>query len=312
MESIKHYSVLLEESIEALNINKDGIYVDGTLGRGGHSSIILSKLDKGYLYCFDRDEKAIAESNERLHKISDKYKIIHANFSLIKEKLNELNIDKIDGLLLDLGVSSPQFDEASRGFSYRFDALLDMRMDQSSEITAQKVVNDYTYEQLVRIFYEYGEEKYSKQIARKIEKAREIKPITTTFELVDIIKSALPSKVLSSKGHPAKKVFQAIRIEVNNELNELRIVLDKAIGMLKPNGRLVIISFQSLEDRIVKEAFNKVGKQKKTDKRIPLRPDQIEELEYRVITTKPILASNKELEENNRSHSAKLRVLERK
>lgn len=308
---MEHYSVLLEESIHYLNIKEDGIYVDGTLGRAGHSSAILSQLTKGHLYAFDKDQEAIIKSEQRLQDIGSNYTLIHRDFSFMKEELEKRGVDKVDGILLDLGVSSPQFDEASRGFSYRFDAALDMRMDQSQSLSAYEVVNEYRYEDLVRIFYQYGEEKFAKQIARKIEKRRMEKPIKTTFELVDVIKSSLPAKVLNAKGHPAKKVFQAIRIEVNNELQSVKQVLEEMLPLLKVNGRCCVISFHSLEDRIVKEIFNSFSKEEKVDKRLPLLPEQIESKPYRLVERKPIIAKTKELEENNRSHSAKLRVIER-
>lgn len=308
---MKHYSVLLKESVDALNIRKDGIYVDGTLGRAGHSSEILKQIPQGHLYAIDRDLQAIEESRERLMAIGENFTLIHTNFSNVKSELEKSGVYEIDGMVLDLGVSSPQFDEASRGFSYRFDAPLDMRMDQTQSLTAYEVVNNWSYEELVKIFYRYGEDNFSKQIARKIEKAREEKPIETTFELVDVIKSALPAKVRNAKGHPAKKIFQAIRIAVNDELNELETVLEEALSLLKPGGRLSVISFHSLEDRIVKETFQRYGKAKKVDKRIPVMPNEIQEEPYKIITRKPILPSEEELEENNRSHSAKLRVIER-
>lgn len=308
---MKHYSVLLEESIEALQLHDGGTYVDGTLGRGGHSSLILKYLHNGHLYAFDRDQKAIDESMLRLKEIGSNFTLIHANFSCLKRELNKYGIHEIDGMVLDLGVSSPQFDEAERGFSYRYDAPLDMRMDQSQSLDAKTIVNTWDYHDLVKIFFQYGEDKFSKQIARKIEQRRVEKPIETTFELVDIIRSALPSKVLNSKGHPAKKIFQAIRIAVNDELQELRLVLEDALSLLSVNGRLAVISFHSLEDRIVKECFHSYASVPKVDKRIPLLPSQIEEAPYRLINKKVILPSAQELEENNRSHSAKLRIIER-
>ncbi len=306
-----HYSVLLKECIDNLNIQPDGIYVDGTLGRAGHSIEIAKKLNNGTLYGFDKDQTALEQSRIVLKDVIDKCILIHSDFSKIKEKLLEKGIDQVDGILLDIGVSSPQFDDAARGFSYRFDARLDMRMDQSQDLSAYEVVNTYSYHDLVRIFFQYGEEKFSKQIARKIEKAREDKPITTTFELVDIIKSALPSKILNKKGHPAKQVFQALRIEVNDELNALKEVIAKAIELLAVDGRLCIITFHSLEDRIVKEMFNSYCKEESVDKRIPLLPSEIKQADYKLVNKKPIIASKEELEENNRSHSAKLRVIER-
>ena len=307
----KHYSVLLSECLEGLAIRADGIYVDGTLGRGGHSAQILQRIPKGHLYAFDRDETAIKESKERLLSIASNFTLIHNQFSMLKEELSNRGIYQIDGMLLDLGVSSPQFDDGERGFSYRYDAPLDMRMDQSQQKNAYDVVNSYDYHELVRIFYQYGEEKFAKQIARNIEKQRAIKPIATTFELVEVIKASLPAKVLNKKGHPAKKVFQAIRIEVNDELKEIETVLQDAMDMLSVGGRLCVISFQSLEDRIVKEAFHERSTPKKVDKRIPMLPQDIETVDYRLVNRKPIIASEEELEENNRSHSAKLRIIER-
>lgn len=308
---MKHYSVLLKESIEMLNIQPDGIYIDGTLGRGGHSSEILKRLKGGHLFAFDRDATAIIESKQRLSEISDSFTCIHANFSSMKQMMNRYGIDKVDGILLDLGVSSPQFDEAQRGFSYRFDAPLDMRMDQEQALNAAEIVNTWSYEQLVTIFYRYGEEKFAKQIARAIERQRLIEPIETTLQLVDVIKSALPQKVLNKKGHPAKKVFQAIRIAVNDELGELKQALNDGLSLLKPNGRFCVISFHSLEDRMVKEAFVSASSVPNLDKRIPLLPDEIPTSDYRLVHKKPITAENTELDENNRSHSAKLRTIER-
>lgn len=306
---MKHYSVLLNESIEGLHIKEDGIYVDGTLGRGGHSLEIVKRLTTGHLYCFDRDETAIIESKERLAAYLDRITFIHAPFSQLKSALAQYDVYEIDGLMLDLGVSSPQFDEASRGFSYRFDAPLDMRMDQSQSFSAKQLVNNADFHELVSILSKYGEEPFAKQIARKIETARQIQPIETTFQLVDIIKSALPAKVLNKKGHPAKKSFQALRIAVNAELQELETVLDSGIELLKIGGRIAVISFQSLEDRIVKERFASVSKPKKTNKRIPQMVD--EEMPFKLISRKPIIANEMELAENQRSHSAKLRVIER-
>ena len=308
---MKHYSVLLQESIDNLAIHSDGIYVDGTLGRGGHSAEILARIPQGHLYAFDRDASAIEESRERLAQIGDNVTLIHSNFSNLKRELTARGVTGIDGMVLDLGVSSPQFDEAQRGFSYRFDAPLDMRMDQSQKLSAYQVVNEWEYQELVRIFFQFGEESFAKQIARKIEKAREVKPIETTFALVDVIKSALPAKVLNKKGHPAKKVFQAIRIAVNDELGELQLVLRDALELLHVGGRLCVISFQSLEDRIVKDTFSSCSKPKQFDKRIPILPQDMEAAPYRLLNKKPITATEEELRENMRSHSAKLRCIER-
>ncbi|TDW14750.1 16S rRNA (cytosine1402-N4)-methyltransferase [Breznakia blatticola] len=306
---MKHYSVLLGESIEYLDIKEDGIYIDGTLGRAGHSSEILKRIPNGHLYAFDKDETAITESTKRLLEIGDNFTIIHKGFEELEQVIEEYKIPAIDGLLLDIGVSSPQFDDGERGFSYRYDARLDMRMDQSQSLSAYEVVNTYSFHDLMHIFRDYGEEPFSKQIARKIEQARMDKPIETTFELVDVIKSALPSKVLNKKGHPAKKVFQALRIEVNNELHALEQVLETGIQHLNDQGRVCVITFHSLEDRIVKKIFQKYAKPEKTDKRIPLMPDEVKQKPYTLITRKPIVANEEELDENHRSHSAKLRVL---
>lgn len=308
---MKHDSVLIEESIEGLAIRTNGIYVDGTLGRGGHSSEILKLIPDGHLYAFDRDVSAIEESRERLSKIRGNFTLIHSKFSRLQEVLATYGIYEIDGMVLDLGVSSPQFDEAKRGFSYRFDAPLDMRMDQSQKLQACEIVNHWDYHELVRIFFQYGEEPYAKQIARKIEAVRVQTPIDTSFALVDVIKSALPSKVLNKKGHPAKKVFQAIRIAVNDELQELTSVLEEALKLLNVGGRISVISFQSLEDRIVKETFQKASKGKPVDKRLPILPQDIEEAPYMLVNKKVIVAGKEELAINNRSHSAKLRIIER-
>ncbi len=308
---MEHYSVMLNETIDGLQIKKDGIYVDATLGRAGHAKAIIAKLDQGHLYAFDKDEAAIARSKEILKDHLDKVTFIHSDFSTMMMQLQDLGIDHIDGFVMDLGVSSPQFDDASRGFSYRFDARLDMRMDQGQELDAYKIVNTYPYEELVRILFQYGEEKYAKQIARKIEAARKIKPITTTFELVDVIRSALPAKVVNKKGHPAKQTFQALRIEVNHELDSLQKGLQQALDMLGHGGIGCVITFHSLEDRIVKEEFKKRSSVAKVDKRIPLKADELEKPAYELLNRKPILASETELAANNRSHSAKLRIIKR-
>ena len=309
---MKHYSVLLNETVEQLNIKPDGIYVDGTLGRGGHSSLILSQLTTGHLYCFDLDEQAIQESRSRLEAISSNFTIIHSNFENMKEELAKFGVDKVDGIVLDLGVSSPQFDQADRGFSYRMDGPLDMRMDQSQELTAEKIVNEYPYEELVRILFRYGEESFAKQIARSIERNRANKRIETTFELVDVIKQALPAKVLKQKGHPAKQSFQAFRIAVNHELSALESVIEQILDLLNVNGRCSIITFHSLEDRMVKTMFKEASTVDMPSRRMPLTAAEMPKAKYEVITRKPILPTQEELDENRRSHSAKLRVIERK
>ncbi|MFV0479521.1 MAG: 16S rRNA (cytosine(1402)-N(4))-methyltransferase RsmH [Anaerorhabdus sp.] len=308
---MEHKSVLLQECIEGLKIQQNGIYVDGTLGRGGHSIEIAKKLANGHLYCFDKDEQALMESKKRLQSVEDRVTLIHHDFKNMKEVLKSYGVEKVDGILLDLGVSSPQFDDEDRGFSYRFDSDLDMRMDQRQKLSAYDVVNSYSYHDLVRIFFNYGEEKFAKQIARMIEKKRVEQPIKTTLELVDVIKSALPMKVLSKKGHPAKQVFQAIRIEVNGELDALKTGLQDALELLNSNGRCAVITFHSLEDRMVKEMFNAVSKAPIVDRRIPLRPDQIEKPQYHCVNKRPQIASEEEMESNRRATSAKLRVIER-
>lgn len=313
MKSNEHYSVLLKESIEGLEIKKDGIYVDMTLGRGGHSEEILKKLDKnGRLYCFDQDKEAIEYSYERLKKVSDNFEIIYSNFKNIKEELHKRHVDKVDGFLFDLGVSSPQFDEDYRGFSYRYDSTLDMRMDLNNKLSAKEVINTYSLNDLVKIFKEYGEEKYSYSIAKKIVETRKVKEINTTFELVDLIKASIPAKELYKDKHPAKRIFQALRIEVNDELNVLKIALNDSLSMLNKNGRIVVISFHSLEDRIVKEIFKSVSVIKGNRNNDYILPKDMKEVDYELVNKKVILPSNEEIEENHRSKSAKLRILKRK
>ena len=303
-----HKSVLLKESIDNLDIKDNGIYVDATLGYAGHSSEILKKIPNGFLYGIDQDEYAIKCSNDKLSKISDNYKIIKDNFVNIKSILKKLGIDKVDGILFDLGVSSVQIDDAYRGFSFHKDAKLDMRMDTSQNFSAYNVVNEYDYKDLIRILYNYGEEKYAKSIAKNIIKYRETKKIETTLELVEIIKNSLPFKERREK-HPARRTFQAIRIEVNNELEVLKIALIDALSLLKVGGRLCVISFHSLEDRIVKETFNKYSTVDKELRKLPFIPDEYQP-KYKVIN-KSIVASDKELNDNYRAHSARLRVIER-
>lgn len=306
----KHKTVLLNETVDMLNIKEDGLYVDCTLGGGGHSSLILSKLNKGHLYCFDQDDEAIVSANEKLAKISDHFTIIHANFKDIKKELAARGIFKVDGIIYDLGVSSPQFDHADRGFSYRENARLDMRMNRRQSLTAYDVVNKYSYEKLIGILFKYGEEKFFKSIARHIERERKIKPIETTFELSEIIRKAIPARARRTGGHPAKRTFQAIRIEVNDELNVFEKSLHDALSLLNVGGRIAVITFHSLEDKIAKYTFNEVSNQKELPKQIAVIPDYLKP-SFIKVNRKPILASEEELENNHRSHSAKLRVIER-
>ena len=306
----KHKTVLLNETVDMLNIKEDGLYVDCTLGGGGHSSLILNKLNKGHLYCFDQDDEAIVSANEKLAKISDHFTIIHANFKDIKKELAARGIFKVDGIIYDLGVSSPQFDHADRGFSYRENARLDMRMNRRQSLTAYDVVNKYSYEKLIGILFKYGEEKFSKSIARHIERERKIKPIETTFELSEIIRKAIPARARRTGGHPAKRTFQAIRIEVNDELNVFEKSLHDALSLLNVGGRIAVITFHSLEDKIAKYTFNEVSNQKELPKQIAVIPDYLKP-SFIKVNRKPILASEEELENNHRSHSAKLRVIER-
>ena len=305
----KHYSVLLEEAVEGLNIKEDGIYVDCTLGVAGQSLEILKKLTTGKLYAFDQDNVALENAKIKLSEYADKVVFIKSNFENLKEKLAEQNVYEVDGVLYDLGVSSPQLDTPERGFSYNYDTRLDMRMDTDASMSAYEVVNEYSYHDLVRIFYRYGEEKFSKQIARNIEKKRELAPIETTFQLVDIIKESIPAAKRRTGGHPAKRVFQAIRIAVNNELSVFENSLEQAIDIVKVGGRISVITFHSLEDRICKQIFNSYAKNKEIPKNLPILPNESLS-KLKLITRKPICPSDKELEENNRSRSAKLRVAE--
>ena len=304
----EHVTVLLRETVDALDVKPDGTYVDMTLGRGGHSSLILSKLSMyGKLIGIDQDIDAINKTKTRLEKQGKRVYLFQTNFQNFNQCLRQLEIEEVDGFVFDLGVSSPQFDDKDRGFSYRMDARLDMRMDRTQYLDAYKVVNEYSVKDLTRIFREYGEEKFAFQIAKNIEKARSEKPIETTFDLVEIIKKTLPPKVLEKKGHPAKQVFQAIRIEVNNELNVLEDTLKRAIATLKIGGRCAVISFHSLEDRIVKEIF-KNNSFVEGDR---LNFNTEKEVKYKLVNKKVIIPSEEELEDNPRSKSAKLRVIER-
>ncbi len=305
----EHIPVLLNETIQGLNIKESGTYVDLTVGRGGHSSEILARLKDGHLICVDQDEEAIVASTARLSKISNRFEMVRANFSELETILANLGIKEVDGILMDLGVSSPQFDKGERGFSYKEDARLDMRMDQRQDLTAYQIINNYGLEDLTKIFQIYGEEKYSYSIAKNIIKAREAKPIETTLELVEIIKRSKPMKELKKVGHPAKQVFQALRIAVNDELNVLEKALTAALKHLKPGGRLAVITFHSGEDRIVKNYFKEaaISEGNRID-----GPMLEKEKEFDLINHKPIVASEAELEMNHRSASAKLRIIARK
>ena len=305
----KHKSVLLQECIEGLNIKENGIYVDGTLGGAGHSSEILKKLSsKGKLIGIDRDEEALKAAKERL-KEYENVVYLHGNHDDIKELLKSIQIDKVDGILLDLGVSSYQLDERARGFSYMGEATLDMRMDKTQELTAKDVVNNYTEEKLSRIIEEYGEEKFAKNIARNIVKDRQISPIETTMQLVDIIRKSIPISK-QKDGHPAKRTFQAIRIEVNNEIEPLKETIRNCIECLKPEGRLCVITFHSLEDRAVKQAYSDAEGKCTCPKDLPYCVCGYHS-EGKIINKKPIVASKEEQEENPRSKSAKLRIFEK-
>lgn len=305
-----HKSVLLDECIDALKIRPDGVYVDGTLGRAGHSREIAQRLTTGRLLCIDRDMAAIDAAKERLAPWMDRVTLIHGNFSELGDALQEAGIAGADGMLFDLGVSSPQLDDASRGFSYMQDAPLDMRMDLTAPLTAREVVNAWSYEELRRILFEYGEERYAPAIAKAIVRRREIAPIETTLELVDIIKSAMPPAALREKQHPAKRSFQAIRIAVNGELDALPPMLSAAVEHLNPGGRLAVITFHSLEDRIIKHSLQDMARGCTCPSNFPVcvcgkKP------KVKLVTRKPIVSGEAELEENPRARSAKLRVAEK-
>ena len=310
MSEFHHVSVLLEECIDGLNIRPDGIYVDGTLGGAGHSSQIAARLTTGRLIGIDRDPVALKAAGERLAPFGDKVQLVHSNFCEIANVLDGLGIEAVDGVLLDLGVSSPQLDDGSRGFSYMVDAPLDMRMNNGDALTAQEVVNTYSYEELRRILFDYGEERYAPQIAANICRIRETKPIQTTLELVDVIRGAMPASALREKQHPAKRSFQAIRIAVNDELGAVRQVMEAAIPRLNPGGRLAIITFHSLEDRIVKNAMADAAKGCICPPNFPVcvcgKKPQV-----KLVTRKPIVSGEEELQRNPRARSAKLRVCEK-
>ena len=307
----KHVSVLLQETVDGLNVKPDGIYVDGTLGGGGHSYEVCTRLGaKGSIIGIDQDEAAIEAASIRLKDFGEKVTIVRSNYCDMKSRLHELGIDKVDGIMLDLGVSSYQLDTADRGFSYREDAPLDMRMDQRSEMTARDIVNDYSEMDLYRVIRDYGEDKFAKNIARHIVRERAKRPIETTGELTEVIRHAIPMKFQKKTGHPAKRTFQAIRIELNRELDVLRDSLDDMIDMLNPGGRLCIITFHSLEDRIVKSAFKKNENPCTCPSDFPVCVCG-KVSKGRVITRKPILPSEEEMEVNSRSKSAKIRIFER-
>ena len=310
MSEFHHISVLLEECIEGLNIKPDGTYVDGTLGGAGHSSRIAAELTTGHHIGIDRDPVALKAAGERLKPYADRVTLVHSNFCEIAKVLDDLNIEGVDGILLDLGVSSPQLDDGDRGFSYMVDAPLDMRMNNEDVLSADTIVNTWSYDELKRILYDYGEERYAPKIAAAICSRREEKPIRTTLELVDIIRGAMPAAALREKQHPAKRSFQAIRIAVNDELNSVAKVMEDAIPRLNPGGRLAVITFHSLEDRIVKNAMANAAKGCTCPPNFPVcvcgKKPQV-----KIITRKPIVSGDEELERNPRARSAKLRICEK-
>ncbi len=306
---LSHYSVLLKETIEQLHIKPDGIYVDGTLGGGGHAWQVCSRLEDGHFYGIDQDDAAIHSAGERLASFGEKVTILHDNYCNMRAALAACGVGQVDGIVLDLGVSSYQFDNGERGFSYRFDARLDMRMDRRQALTAADIVNGYTQEELFRVIRDYGEDPFAQNIARHIVRARQEQPIETTFQLNEVIKAAIPAK-MRQNGHPSRQTFQALRIECNGELDALKNSLDDMIGLLQPGGRLCIITFHSLEDRLVKNVFRENENPCTCPKTFPVcvcgrKP------KGRVVTRKPVLPGEKELAENSRSRSAKLRVFEK-
>lgn len=305
-----HFTVLKEEAVLGLNIKPDGVYVDCTLGGGGHSEKILEKLDSGHLFAFDQDRDAITAAKERLKAYGANITFIHSNFRNLKSALYEIGVTKVDGILYDLGVSSPQFDRPERGFSYQHPGPLDMRMNQSQTLSAYDIVNEWSFNDLVKIFFRYGEEKFSKQIARKIEAYRNQKPIETTDELVEIIKDGIPAPARRKGGHPAKRVFQALRIAVNDELQAFEDSLEQALSLLSIGGRIAVITFHSLEDRICKTTFKRYSEIADLPPGLPIIPESMEP-PLKLINRKPLVASEEELEENRRSRSAKLRIAEK-
>ncbi|STX08993.1 Ribosomal RNA small subunit methyltransferase H [Kurthia zopfii] len=306
-----HTTVLLKETVDELNVRPDGIYVDCTLGGAGHSEYLVQQLNEGgRLICFDQDTTAIENAKVKLAPYIDRVTFIHSNFRNLKSELALIGITEVDGILYDLGVSSPQLDNAERGFSYHQDAPLDMRMDQTALLTAFDVINDWDYSDLVRIFYRYGEEKFSKQVARKIEAAREVAPIETTGHLVELIKEGIPAAARRKGGHPAKRIFQAVRIAVNDELGVAEESLQQALEIINIGGRVSVITFHSLEDRLTKTIFKEVSSLPDLPPGLPIIPDHLQP-KYKLVNRKPILPSEEELEVNNRSRSAKLRVIEK-
>ena len=304
-----HYSVMLKEVIDSLNLKDTGIYVDATLGYAGHTSEILARVKRGFIFAFDQDINAINYSKEKLSKIGSNFAVIKSNFLYMKEELEKREVNGVDGILFDLGVSSPQLDTKERGFSYRFDSRLDMRMDLDNPISAYEVVNEYSEKDLARIIFNYGEEKFAKSIARNIVKSREKKKIETTFELIEIIKKSMPIKSTLEK-NPAIRTFQAIRIEVNHELEILETSLKNALELLNVGGRVAVITFHSLEDRIVKNVFKEATTVDKVVRNLPVIPDMYQP-RFKLVNEKVILPSELELKENSRSHSSKLRVIEK-
>lgn len=306
-----HETVMLHAAADELNIKPDGVYVDATLGRAGHSRLILSQLGPtGVLYSFDQDAAAIEAVTQEFGPLPDNWHLIRANFREVASALAAEGVTHVDGILYDLGVSSPQFDDSQRGFSYRFDAPLDMRMDQRQDLTARTIVNEWSFNELLRIFNRYGEERFAKPIARQIERARAEKPIETTFELVELIKAGIPAAARRTGGHPAKKVFQALRVAVNDELGALEESLTQALTLLNPHGRIAVITFQSLEDRLVKVMFKDASALPDVPRGLPVLPQDMHS-DFRLVTRKPILPTDDEVETNHRAHSAKLRVIER-
>lgn len=306
---MEHYSVMRPEAVDLLEVREGGIYVDGTLGLGGHSEAILERIGSGHLYAFDQDGSAIEKSKERLRRFAGKADFIHDNFRRLKRDLESRGVKEVDGIVLDLGVSSPMFDDPARGFSYRHDGPLDMRMDPEARLSARDVVNGYSQKDLERILQEYGEETFAGPIARSIVHSR---PLETTFELVEAVKRGIPEKALARKGHPARKTFQAVRIEVNDEMGALEEVLDQGMEILKPGGRMVVISFQSLEDRMVKRKFRDACRVDPEIRKLPLKESEMPVPPFLLLTPRAVQASQEEIEENHRSHSARMRAVQKR